>query len=966
MAGEMYSVWGQMKWGPGSSCPPNLAGKTVTLKCKEGDIFEVPSEAASISLRVRNDLLSKGCDSELEYPIKKAVMGKLVEYLKHHKEHSVSEIRTPLQSDNLQDCGATRWDSSFANVDKEMLFDLTVAASYLDISSLFFLLSAKAAIMTNNKSADKLRKEFSLANDFPASEEAELRREYTASRKSQGALPDSDLSMLAAQSVIRNGMKAAEHKAGIKALENASDEASSPAVNLKSWRHAMWRAAVLDDWKLLANAPEQVKDDRDLVRGLLWASQGAALKYASAELRANEELVLEATKHFGTAFSDAAPELRNSKDFILKAVGANGAALGSAPDSFRNDKAFLLEAAKAGHGSALQGSSNALRSDRNFVLDMVVHSAAAYKYASEDLLQDKDFALAAAKRNGQTLKFMNSVFKADPDVVRTAVSRDPNAAQYAHASRRSEMGVAEALYGEEQMKEEIQNQLKAAQEEAASTTALAVAGGPRQVPLQVIQDRAQYTCMKLQKTVHFTAMSVMFANMGQANYVAANSYLDKLPAFERPEIDCVGLMWGAVGNIGMRWKAFASQDFLNQTPEALLSIADSSKVLSLACCTIDPPEWFAAGHFDELSRQGLLTVTAGQIKLESTESSTTAAEVQWEQMHDADREALKDLAIVDRRPVPSNFIEETASAPLGGWPSLVNGKAAEIPLVEGTKVRLTGLRAKNGLTGTLLQKFQDSKWKVRLDDGSGNALLREGFFEPIAATGGSAGAAAVARKPKMHFEETAEMQAYTAAAADLRKSKIEERRAQLKERIAARRQVTSSAAEAQKALAIPGAVKRQQQFFLAGTWSDWALQEMSLCSGQYYSLIMTVGSSGQEAFQVLLDRSWNACLHAGDRPAELGGGFQVQGPDPKWRCEGMNFVISGEPGSLYEVKLFLNAKGNAHRVEWARTSGTTTSEKRRAAGSAAARVDVSTTPPASVTDEDSGPASASEGETRCS
>ena len=55
---------------------------------------------------------------------------------------------------------------------QETLFDLTAAASYLDIPGLWFLLSAKAAVLTNNKTADKLRKEFSMANDFPAAEEA--------------------------------------------------------------------------------------------------------------------------------------------------------------------------------------------------------------------------------------------------------------------------------------------------------------------------------------------------------------------------------------------------------------------------------------------------------------------------------------------------------------------------------------------------------------------------------------------------------------------------------------------------------------------------------------------------------------------------------------------------------------------------------------------------------------------------
>ncbi|CAJ1426835.1 unnamed protein product [Effrenium voratum] len=712
MAGATYEVFGQMKMGPGQACPRELVGKKAKLKCAEGDLFELPAEAVALSLRARSQLLEKGCDEVLEYPIKKTVMAKLAEYLKHHKEHSPSEIRTPLVSENLVDSGASRWDASYANVDKEMLFDLTVAATYLDIPGLWFLLSAKAAVLTNNKSADKLRKEFAMANDFPAAEEAELRREYC----SAVGTPEAELTQLAASSVIRSSVKAAEQKL----LPSESTE-----LTLKSWRHAMWRAAVLDDWRLLANAPEQIRGDRDLVKSAILTSQGAALKHAAPELRADQSLVLEATRYFGTAFADASPELRSDKSFLLQAVGVHGGALSGAPDSLRSDKNFLLEAAKAGKGAAMQGASLALREDRSFVLEMAVHDAEAYHYAAEDLLNDKDFAVAVAKRNGKALKFMLPIFRADPEVVRAAVSRDPQAAQFAHASRRAELGmIQESIHGEVQLKEELESQLKAAQEEASSVTTLAIAsGGPRHLQAPSITGKAQYTCMKLTKTVHFTAMSTMTANMGQANYIAANAYMDKMAQFQRPEVDSVGLMWGAVGGIGMRWKAFASEDILNATPEALLTIGDSGKVLHIACCTMFPPEWFSASHFDEMTRAYYLQPTAGKIQLDLGDSSAQHAEAAVADREEADRKALQDLASVDRRPVPNNF------APLGGWPSLVAPAKTPGTLQKGDKVRLTGLRAKNGVTGMLVQQFADGKWKVKLDDGSGNALLRPGFLE---------------------------------------------------------------------------------------------------------------------------------------------------------------------------------------------------------------------------------------------
>ena len=77
----------------------------------------------------------------------------------------------------------------------------------------------------------------------------------------------------------------------------------------------------------------------------------------------------------------------------------------------------------------------------------------------EPPFRHKDFAVAVAKRNGKALKFMLPIFRADPEVVRAAVSRDPQAAQFAHASRRAELGmIQESIYGEVQLKEDRQRQ----------------------------------------------------------------------------------------------------------------------------------------------------------------------------------------------------------------------------------------------------------------------------------------------------------------------------------------------------------------------------------------------------------------------------------------------------------------------------------------------------------------------------
>ena len=398
-------------------------------------------------------------------------MTKVCEYLKHHRDHTVSEIITPLPSDDLRDCGASRWDCSFVNVDHETLFDIAFAATTLGIPSLDFLVNAKIACSTANKSADKLRKEYKMVNDLPAHEEAELRRAYTTLRKNQGEEADLDLSQLAAASVTQSGIEAAKQQMSLKDAEE-----TGKALNPKSWRRGMWSAAVKQDWQVLADAPLEIQSDKALIESAICASQGRALRYASSELRADEELVLLATGFLGEAFKDAAPELRGNRSFVLKAVSKHGAALAHA-EQFRSDKSFLLEAAKAGCGSALQGASHTLQQEKGLVLEMIIHDAVAYKFASEELRSDKEFAMEAARRNGAVLKFMNSNLQADLDIVQVAIARDPRAASYAHPSRRHELGLMErdAAIGETHMAQEYEAQVeagrKATTEEAGPKTA---------------------------------------------------------------------------------------------------------------------------------------------------------------------------------------------------------------------------------------------------------------------------------------------------------------------------------------------------------------------------------------------------------------------------------------------------------------------------------------------------------------
>ena len=72
----------------------------------------------------------------------------------------------------------SEFDAEFvAKLDQATLFELILAANYMDIKSLLDLTCAKVASMIKNKSPEEIRKTFGIVNDFTPEEEASWREE---------------------------------------------------------------------------------------------------------------------------------------------------------------------------------------------------------------------------------------------------------------------------------------------------------------------------------------------------------------------------------------------------------------------------------------------------------------------------------------------------------------------------------------------------------------------------------------------------------------------------------------------------------------------------------------------------------------------------------------------------------------------------------------------------------------------
>lgn len=115
---------------------------TVKLTTMEGDVVEVDIEVAKKSVLVSSLIDDSGTDEEIPLPnVKKEILEKIIEFCQHTRENTQPEIEKPLRSNQLKDV-TTEFYANFVNLDQEKLFELILAANYMDIKPLLELACA--------------------------------------------------------------------------------------------------------------------------------------------------------------------------------------------------------------------------------------------------------------------------------------------------------------------------------------------------------------------------------------------------------------------------------------------------------------------------------------------------------------------------------------------------------------------------------------------------------------------------------------------------------------------------------------------------------------------------------------------------------------------------------------------------------------------------------------------------------
>lgn len=150
----------------------------VKLQSSDNEVFEVDVEVAKQSEVIRPMVEDCDYDDFDGEPIpllnvNAAILKKVIEWATHHKDDpppKEDEENREKRTDDIE-----LFDREFLKVDQGTLFELILAANYLDMKLLLDVLCKTVANMIKGKTPEEIRKTFNIKHDFkPEEEQADL------------------------------------------------------------------------------------------------------------------------------------------------------------------------------------------------------------------------------------------------------------------------------------------------------------------------------------------------------------------------------------------------------------------------------------------------------------------------------------------------------------------------------------------------------------------------------------------------------------------------------------------------------------------------------------------------------------------------------------------------------------------------------------------------------------------------
>lgn len=151
----------------------------IKLQSSDGEVFQVDYEIAKASETIKTMIETLGLKEDDEIiplaNVKASILKKVILWATHHKDDpppAEDKNEVKYHTNKLPD-----WDIDFLKLDQCILFEIILAANYLEIKGLLEMTCMTVANMMSGKTAEEIRKLLNIKSDFTGVEEDQLRQE---------------------------------------------------------------------------------------------------------------------------------------------------------------------------------------------------------------------------------------------------------------------------------------------------------------------------------------------------------------------------------------------------------------------------------------------------------------------------------------------------------------------------------------------------------------------------------------------------------------------------------------------------------------------------------------------------------------------------------------------------------------------------------------------------------------------
>ena len=177
---------------------------------------------------------------------------------------------------------------------------------------------------------------------------------------------------------------------------------------------------------------DELKGDKEILLIALQSSFPDIFMYASAELRADREVVLEAVKINGDCLRHASIEFQNDFEVVMEAVKSQGCALRFASADLRNNFQ-VCQVAIYSNPTNYHYIGPVMKKNRELAMQAIDLSSVNYKYMDDSLKQDEELAwlaVSSSQSYGLNVTDFDEIFQRDRSIMLEFMKRHPYQHQF--------------------------------------------------------------------------------------------------------------------------------------------------------------------------------------------------------------------------------------------------------------------------------------------------------------------------------------------------------------------------------------------------------------------------------------------------------------------------------------------------------------------------------------------------------